>query len=466
MRKSGKRFLNRACVWKQEMKVEEILDIVIERVKPTHAEDKKIRKVVDDVIRKIRIQAEKIGVDVKPMLVGSVAKGTHLKNTDIDIFLLFPERYERGEIEKYGLMLAKKVMKGEERYAEHPYLRGVIDGYEVDIVPAYMVANGRAARTAVDRTPHHTEYVRKNLPENLKNDVRVLKQFMKGVGVYGAEAKVGGFSGYLCELLVLYYGGFMDVLNSASKWKPRVIISIDGKKFEGVDKNSPMLVIDPTDSRRNVAAAVTMDKFALFIHASREFLKNPSLNFFFPPIKKALKAESVAEIIKRRGTYFFAIIVDKPKVVDDVLYPQVQKALRAFEKCIRESALGLIRSAYFVSDRIIFIFECERGVLPMVEKHRGPPVWSSHAENFRRKWEGNERALSPVYIEGGRYYVDIKRRETTALEVMKKCIVEKNLGQDLGKNFTMGYEFVQGDELLRFCQELGTFLSYKFPWEE
>ena len=31
---------------------------------------------------------------------------------------------------------------------------------------------------------------------------------MQGIGVYGAEIKVGGFSGYLCELLVMKYGGF------------------------------------------------------------------------------------------------------------------------------------------------------------------------------------------------------------------------------------------------------------------
>jgi tRNA nucleotidyltransferase (CCA-adding enzyme) len=37
---------------------------------------------------------------------------------------------------------------------------------------------------------------------------------MKGTGVYGAEAKVEGFSGYLTELLVINYGSFPKALEA------------------------------------------------------------------------------------------------------------------------------------------------------------------------------------------------------------------------------------------------------------
>ena len=44
---------------------------------------------------------------------------------------------------------------------------------------------------------------------------------MKGVGVYGAEIRVGGFSGYLCELLTLSFGSFTDILKAVSDWKEK-----------------------------------------------------------------------------------------------------------------------------------------------------------------------------------------------------------------------------------------------------
>ncbi|MBS7613865.1 hypothetical protein KEJ48_06465, partial [Candidatus Bathyarchaeota archaeon] len=42
-------------------------------------------------------------------------------------------------------------------------------------------------------------------------------KFAKGIGVYGADIKTGGFSGYLCELLIVSYGDFIKTVESASK---------------------------------------------------------------------------------------------------------------------------------------------------------------------------------------------------------------------------------------------------------
>jgi tRNA nucleotidyltransferase (CCA-adding enzyme) len=63
--------------------------------------------------------------------------------------------------------------------------------------------------SATDRTPF-IHYVKKRLGKTLQDDVRLLKKFMQGIKVYGAEIKTGGFSGYLCELLILHYGSFAN----------------------------------------------------------------------------------------------------------------------------------------------------------------------------------------------------------------------------------------------------------------
>ena len=101
-----------------------------------------------------------------------------------------------------------------------------------------------------------------------EDDVLLLKQFMKGIGVYGSELKVGGFSGYLAELLVLCYGSFAGVLQAAIRLEAGNVHRpgrASGKKTH----DEPLVVVDPVDPNRNVAAALTLDKMFQFAAASR-----------------------------------------------------------------------------------------------------------------------------------------------------------------------------------------------------
>ena len=143
---------------------------------------------------------------------GSVAKDTWLsENPDIDIFMRLPTSIPRKNLGEVGLKIAKKAAEGYvqlERFAEHPYLEIVVEGYHADIVPCYDAKPGEW-QSATDRTPYHTDYInRTSQLKALRGEVRLLKAFMQGIGVYGAEIKVGGFSGYLCELLIMNYGSF------------------------------------------------------------------------------------------------------------------------------------------------------------------------------------------------------------------------------------------------------------------
>ncbi len=81
----------------------------------------------------------------------------------------------------------------EERYASHPYVTGYIDGYYVDFVPCYDISNSKQLKSAVDRTLLHTKYIRANLTQKQADEVILLKKFMKSVGTYGSEFKVGDF---------------------------------------------------------------------------------------------------------------------------------------------------------------------------------------------------------------------------------------------------------------------------------
>ena len=159
--------------------------------------------------RKSQLACKHEGVDAIVRVEGSIAKDTWLsENPDIDIFMRLPTSIPRRNLGDIGLKIAKKAAgdaKQLERFAEHPYLEIFLSGYRVDIVPCYDAKPGEW-QSATDRTPYHTDYINTHLSKEKRGEVRLLKRFLQGIGVYGAELKIGGFSGYLCELLIMKFG--------------------------------------------------------------------------------------------------------------------------------------------------------------------------------------------------------------------------------------------------------------------
>src|SRR3989449_473357 len=193
---------------------------VLARIRPTPDEEARIEKLVREILDRLRSTLRSKGWEAKPFLAGSVAKGTHLTGTEIDVFVAFPPDLPRADLEERGLALGKILEKGTHRYAEHPYTRGWYGGFEVEIVPCYRITDATQRMSAVDRTPLHVDYVLGRVKEGQTDEIRLLKAWAEGIGVYGAEAKILGFSGYLCELLVLKYGTFRGVLEASLSWRP------------------------------------------------------------------------------------------------------------------------------------------------------------------------------------------------------------------------------------------------------
>lgn len=118
------------------------------------------------------------------------------------------------------------------------------------------------------------------LNEFLKSEVRVLKKFLKSIGIYGSQISVSGFSGYVTEVLILKYGSFRNVLQTFAELTPNYIVSLDSPDQSLIEKfRSPITIIDPIDSNRNLGAAISAECLAKFVLASRLFLKAPSTKF-------------------------------------------------------------------------------------------------------------------------------------------------------------------------------------------
>jgi tRNA nucleotidyltransferase (CCA-adding enzyme) len=434
------------------MNANNIINEVLEKIKPVPAEQQKIQEVADHIISLVDRAAAGTGLtDVSGMLVGSAARGTWISGEhDLDIFISFPDDTPEQDLKTVGLNIARKVAvdadNSEERYAEHPYVHAVFDDFEVDLVPCFRVGSAAQIKSAVDRTPFHNLFILDRI-KGLEDDVLLLKQFMKGAGVYGSDLRTGGFSGYLAELLVIYYGSFMEVLQAADGWKPGTTIDI--MEHGNRQHNDPLVMVDPTDPARNVAAALTLDRFAGFIDRARQYLDSPAVEQFLHNPAAPLSDTEFENITARRGTELLAVVFDKPDVVDDVLYPQLFMLHSSITALLSRHRFSVLNSDVWAGDgEAAVVLEMEVQYLPHVKKHAGPPVWEqSHTGKFKQKYLQN-KGLSGVYIENGRYVVDVQRKYTDAADLLRNELHTCRLGRHMGESIKLGFKILQGSELL------------------
>ncbi|KXA96923.1 hypothetical protein AKJ38_02330 [candidate division MSBL1 archaeon SCGC-AAA259I14] len=462
--------------------MEEILEKVLEKIKPKQAQREKMAKTRSKLIEKAENATSDYSLTIKPKIVGSAARNTWILEEgerDIDLFLLFPKDTSREKLEKIGLEVGRKISKGKgkEQYAEHPYIHTNIDGFDVDIVPCYDIEDPTNLRSAVDRSTHHQKYVKENLGLEKADQVLLLKKFLKGIGTYGSELRIHGFSGYLCELLIIHFGSFRKLIESAKNWgSSKVINPDDDRKKEELQKifpNQPLIFIDPVDPSRNVAAAVSKKNYATFIRASQDFLRDPREVFFFPndpPVSK----EKLSKILKSRETSIFMISINITfDLVPDIVYPQLRKTEMKLKKDLERSDFRVLRTDIWSKNKkAIILVELEVSELPKAKKHSGPPL-NVKPEPFIQKHLNSEKTLNGPFInEEGRLMFEIERPHKKAREVLANSLNSREgFGKHIKKSIKEeGYEISENSEIIETAAEsnalkfLGNYLTRQLPW--
>ena len=409
---------------------------------------------------------------VPAMMTGSVARGTWVKgDKDIDIFMLFSPELSREELQEKGLAAAYSVVDkfggtSEEKYAEHPYLNAVIEGYDVDLVPCYHVSSTAEMKCAVDRTPFHTRYLIDKIAP-LREDVLLLKQFCKGGGVYGSDHMTGGFSGYLCELLILHYGGFTQFMEAASKFRYGEVIDIEGyypdRKSVRALFTEPLIVIDPTDKSRNVAAALTPTRFSEFIELARDYCEKPGSCYFIPDAPTSISKSEFSAVLERRKTALFALSFKTPEYVADTVVPQLRKTMETIRAMLIKEEFQVHRAEVFMGpEHSILIFELLVAELPNIIVREGPPVWNHpNADKFVAKYLHQEEFAGP-WISEDRYYTEVPRKYITAVSLLedRKKIFSGALGKHVRLSMEEGYDVLVGEDI--WSEEFAFSLSAYF----
>ncbi len=409
-----------------EKQIESLTKQVLQKITPTKADYAKVTALTKSLEQKISLACQQEGVKATVRVEGSVAKDTWLSDSlDIDIFMRLPTSIPRKSLGDVGLKIAKKAAgdaKQLERFAEHPYLEIFLDGHRVDIVPCYDAKPGEW-QSATDRTPYHTDYIKTHLDKKLLGEVRLLKKFMQGINVYGAEIKIGGFSGYLCELLILKFGSFTETLCGFARYNRRVAIDPEGFYVDRVNELSllfpePIVIVDPVDKGRNVASAVQPQKLYTFIGASRAFLKKPSQDFFYPPKPMILSVEALKKQFASRGSSITFLVIGEFKAVPDVLWGQLYRSKRSLRTLLELNDYTVLKDAVWSNEKTlsIFVFELESQILPDIKKHLGPPLErEDECEKYLSKYGNSQRVISGPYIEDGRWIVELPRKTTDAV---------------------------------------------------
>ncbi len=404
------------------MSIEGIEKEVLEKIKPKPDEYNHVFKIFNYIKNIVEKILSRHRVEAEVTLQGSIAHDTWLSgDRDLDIFVLYPLDWSVEELKTRGfeilLEAAKEIGKYEIRYAEHPYVRVFVEDVEADLVPAFNVKDASDIRTAVDRTPLHTRYVMKHLTPELKDHVRLLKKFMKSIGVYGAEIRNRGFSGYLVELLVITYKGFREVLREASNWRhPVYINTLMNKEYfreiiRKLRRRYPDSVIyapDPVDPLRNTAAAVSLRSLVLFSTASKCYLRKPSIGYFFPePPKLEVEALNMAN----RCIVFLEVKFDE-KLPPETIWGEIQRVMDRVVKVLWNNDFKPVDWSYWSDEEYLGVIgiELEECIRPYYRVYEGPEYYyASRVTSFIEKHIARQ-SIGPWIRLDGKLLALSKRR--------------------------------------------------------
>ncbi|WNY26529.1 CCA tRNA nucleotidyltransferase [Methanolapillus ohkumae] len=432
-----------------------IRESILQNIRPNDSEKQRLEAAKSELIEIVCRTAEKFNeTDVIPISVGSAERSTWLSgNHDIDLFVSYPEEVSREEMEKRSRRLLMEVAKTgnswEDRHSEHPYIHIRKDGFEIDLVPCFRVKSASEIKSAVDRTPFHCRFIKERI-QGKEDEVLLLKQFMKGTGVYGSEVRNGGFSGYLTEILVIRYGSFENVLKKAAYW--RFGENIDLMNHQSQPHSDPLVVTDPTDPNRNVAAALSLTRFSQFVNAAGRYMKNPDIGFFTKPDYPPLSPTDFKKIVSLRGTDWMAVTFPAPKKADDTLYPQLFRLENSLAEILTANDFTVMNTHAFAESEgnCVLLIELASKKLPPLQKRTGPPVWAvENTQSFYDKYKDHPDTFT-LKIKNEFIVAEIVRKYQSAEQLIAdKILKEAALGRHVRDAVLSGYEIIGIEEICK-----------------
>jgi len=372
---------------------------------------------------------------------GSYAKDTWLsKEADIDIFIKFKKTVSDEKFteitKKVGFESLKKY-NPYVRYSEHPYVEARIKKTKINVVPCYEVNLGEW-KSSADRSPFHTKHMQKSLTTKMRNEVRILKTFLKVNKIYGAEIAKQGFSGYVSEVLILNFNNFENVIKSIAQIQQGQIIGKTSKVFE-----TAIVIIDPIDSNRNLAAAISNENIGKFILLCRAFENKPNLEFFN---QKKLK------LSKNNWENVLVVKFNFKMRSPDIIWGQIKKATTSLATQLQLGGFNVLRSKAYSDERgkAYFFFLLESTKIPINYSKSGPDFFRvSDCNSFISK---NIVKTELMWInDDGKIIALEKRRQNEVVKFMTELLknnLQTGVPKGLQNDFKKGVKITVGNKNL------------------
>ena len=417
---------------KDSMKLQKITQLVTDLI------DKSIETIHDD-----RILGLSIG--------GSYAKGTWLaEDNDIDFFVKIDPNVDKREFEQLGTRIGFSALHKYRpylRYSDHPYVEAKIQKIRINIVPCYQVNKGEW-KSAADRSPFHTVFMTENLDENMKGQVRILKKFLKSIGIYGSQLSVGGFSGYVTEILILRCRSFIEAITlMANMNRDKQVITLNEPDPQFLlSFDSRIIIIDPIDPRRNLGAAISAESLGKFILAARSLIQNPSIGYF-----KSTENKFDIRVFEKVKPNLLIVEFKIRKRSPDVVWGQLKRSLTALSKQLSISGFNAFGSTCITDENeyAAFVFLVEFTTLPSFTLNVGPEVLRKRdTEIFiERKLD----KLIPFWINGNMRVVTISERNNLSAkeyltELLSGNVSNVGINKDITEDIRMGFDVYGGTE--------------------
>jgi len=427
-----------------------IISKVSKTVIPSRVLEKSKKHIAELAFKLVKKEIEKFPEVTGLEFGGSFAKGTWLsKDADVDIFIRFKRSTSEEKFERISKKIGFESLKEYSpyvRYSEHPYVEAKIKNTKINVVPFYNVKIGEW-KSAADRSTFHTRFMKRSLTSKMRNEVRILKTFLKSNRIYGAEIAKQGFSGYVSEVLVTHFGSFENVIKSISEVKENQIIGKASKKFK-----TSIVIVDPIDNNRNLAAAISDENLGKFVLVSRAFKEKPTLEFF---------KNKRSTISKKHWENLLVIKFNFKIRSPDIIWGQIKRATSSLATQLELGGFNVVRSKPHTDQQkeVYLFFLLESTKISEIYPKKGPEFFrgnssksfiSKNLVNTELMWIGDNRKI--ISLE--------KRKHVEAVKFMSEFL-KKNLRtyipKGLQSDFNRGFKVSVGNKnLSKSIKEAGS----------
>ncbi len=377
---------------------------ILSKIKP---EENEVKEISERVKKFLKILNPKLK-NASAFIGGSFAKNTWLKgNHDIDVFVVFENNKKMSERLEYSIK--KSFKKYRKLHGSRDYFIVDFEGLGFELVPVFKIKKPEEAENITDISLMHVKFVKEKTNEKLCDEIRLAKYFLKMNKCYGAETYIGGFSGYLVELLVVYYKSFQNFIKNAAKWKYSEIISFGRNNFVSGQK-FPLIVIDPVQPNRNAAAALRKEKFSEFAALCKKFLQKQNISYFKEKKINLKKYDLVFEVYPLEGN-------------EDVVGTKMLKAFEFIKREFIDNGFAVKNSGWFWDKNAYLCFKFKNKKIKKYREHFGPYItMSESAASFRLKHKNRK-----IIIRNKRLVAYMPRRFTKVSDLAKSIIRDKNV---------------------------------------